>query len=151
MGPSVRTFVQSYTLLGQSAPEPLRAPRLTVRQESHVSLKITQDLHVVRAHQIFYASLLDDFRERVEFIRKHENPAMTSAAGEKNLSKQFLERECDNLKLEITRLNRDLAMQEQRLKNMINLVSSMPFWDADKRSIEFNRYSVTSTSMTASS
>jgi hypothetical protein len=72
---------------------------------------------------------LDDFRERVEFIRKHENPAIPSGGGEKDLSKQFLERECDNLKLEITRLNRDLTMQERRLKNMMNLVCNLALLD----------------------
>ncbi|XP_006455268.1 hypothetical protein AGABI2DRAFT_180409 [Agaricus bisporus var. bisporus H97] len=95
--------------------------------ESNVNLEIAQSLHVVRAHQLFYASLLDDFRERVEFIRHHKNPATTSDPAEIQkgyLSKHFLERECDNLKLEITRLNRDLIMQEQRLKNIMKLVFS---------------------------
>ncbi|KAF9444895.1 hypothetical protein P691DRAFT_735815 [Macrolepiota fuliginosa MF-IS2] len=87
--------------------------------------KITQDLHVIRAHQLFYASLLGDFKKSVEFIRKHQNPAMSSDRIDKHdreISKMFLERECDNLVQEIDRLTKDLLMQESRLKNVMNLV-----------------------------
>ncbi|KAF5350704.1 hypothetical protein D9756_008754 [Leucocoprinus leucothites] len=87
--------------------------------------KMNQDLHIIRAHQLYYTSLLDDIGKTVEFIRKHKNPAMTSddiPQSEKELSSQFLERECDNLILEIDRLTKDLRMQESRLKNVMNLV-----------------------------
>ncbi len=89
--------------------------------------KITQDLHIIRAHQLYYTSLLNDFRKTVEFVRKHENPAMTSPsveAKDRELSKKFLDRECDNLIHDIDRLVKDLLMQEQRLKNVMNLVRS---------------------------
>ncbi|KAJ3563227.1 hypothetical protein NP233_g9075 [Leucocoprinus birnbaumii] len=87
--------------------------------------KMNQDLHIIRAHQLYYTSLLDDIRKTVEFIRKHKNPAMTSdrvPKDEKDLSAQFLDRECDNLILEVDRLIKDLRMQESRLKNVMNLV-----------------------------
>jgi hypothetical protein len=86
---------------------------------------LTQDLHIVQAHQLYYASLLEDFRNHIDFIRKHENPAMTSdriGQRDRELNKKFLARECDNLMHEIDRLEKSLKMQEQRLKNAMNLV-----------------------------
>jgi len=89
--------------------------------------KINQDLHIIRANQLYYTSLLDDARKTVEFIRKHKNPAMDSdkLASEKELNDMFLERECDHLILEIDRLTKDLGMQQSRLKNVMNLVCSI--------------------------
>ena len=89
--------------------------------------KINQDLHIIRAHQLYYTSLLDDARKTIEFIRKHKNPAMDSEklASEKELNDMFLERECDNLILEIDRLTKDLEMQQSRLKNVVDLVCSV--------------------------
>ncbi|KAF5350703.1 hypothetical protein D9756_008753 [Leucocoprinus leucothites] len=105
--------------------------------------EMNQELHIVRAHQLYYTSLLDDLGRTVEFIRKHKNPAMASdefdqpyqvgqfekedqfdkvSQSEKELGSRFLERECDNLILEIDRLTKDLRMQESRLKNVMNLV-----------------------------
>jgi hypothetical protein len=86
---------------------------------------LTKDLHIIRAHQLYYASLLEDFRNHIDFIRKHENPALTSDEIEqrdRELSKKFLARECDNLTHEIDRLEKGLKMQEQRLTNAVNLV-----------------------------
>ena len=40
-----------------------------------------------------------------------------------NLSQKLLNRECDNLLNEIKRLESDLNMQKQRLKNVMALVS----------------------------
>jgi len=89
--------------------------------------KINQDLHIIRAHQLYYTSLLDDARKTIEFIRKHKNPAMDSEklASEKELNDMFLERECDHLILEIDRLTKDLEMQQSRLKNVVDLVCSV--------------------------
>ena len=89
--------------------------------------KINQDLHIIRAHQLYYTSLLDDARKTIEFIRKHKNPAMDSEklASEKELNDMFLERECDHLILEIDRLTKDLGMQQSRLKNVVDLVCSV--------------------------
>ena len=93
--------------------------------------KINQDLHIIRANQLYYTSLLDDARKTVEFIRKHKNPAMDSdkLASEKELNDVFLERECDHLILEIDRLTKDLGMQQSRLKNVMNLVCSIRIWE----------------------
>jgi len=50
---------------------------------------------------------------RLNFIRKHKNPAMDSGklTSEKELNDMFLERERDHLILEIDRLTKDLGMQ----------------------------------------
>jgi hypothetical protein len=91
---------------------------------------MNQDLHIIRAHQLFYTSLLDDLRKTVQFIRKHENPAMTSdkvGTSARDLNRTFLNRECDNLIDEVDRLTKDLKMQEQRLKNVMNLVCQFTF------------------------
>lgn len=87
--------------------------------------RINQELHVIRAHQLYYTSLLDDVRKTVEFISKHKNPAMESGRIpklERELNDRFLERECGHLILEIDRLTKDLEMQQSRLKNVMNLV-----------------------------
>jgi len=103
----------------------------SVNKESKVidtgKRKINQDLHIIRAHQLYYTSLLDDVRKTVEFIRKHKNPAMDSKKleSERELNDLFLERECDHLILEIDRLTKDLGMQQSRLKNVMNLVCSV--------------------------
>jgi len=75
--------------------------------------KIDQDLYIIRAHQLYYTSLLDDARKTIEFILKHKNPAMDSGklTSEKELNDMFLERERDHLILEIDRLTKDLGMQ----------------------------------------
>jgi hypothetical protein len=87
--------------------------------------RLTQDLHIIRAHQLYYTSLLDDFQKSVEFVAKAENPAMNSDSvpeNERELNKHFIKRECENLLLEIKRLEKDLVMQEKRLRNVMNLV-----------------------------
>ena len=42
---------------------------------------------------------------------------------ERKMSEKLLARECNNLLNEIKRLESELGMQEQRLKNVMNLVS----------------------------
>jgi len=104
---------------------------MTLQKESRMidaeTPRIVQDLHIIRAYQLYYTSLLDDARKTIEFIRKHKNPAMDSdqLASEKELNDVFLERECDHLILEIDRLTKNLEMQQSRLKNAIDLVCSV--------------------------
>lgn len=53
----------------------------------------------------------------------------TFTPGDKEFSKTFLDRECDNLTQEIDRLVNDLQMQEKRLRNVMNLVRGLsPRW-----------------------
>ena len=91
-------------------------------------MKLTQELHVIRAHHLHYTSLLDEFTKNVEFIETTENPFMTPknfSAETISENKNLLERECKTLKREVDRLKADLHMQERRLKNVMNLVSSV--------------------------
>ncbi|KAH6910724.1 hypothetical protein BKA70DRAFT_1463926 [Coprinopsis sp. MPI-PUGE-AT-0042] len=90
-------------------------------------MKLTQELHVIRAHHLHYSSLLDEFIKNIEFIEETENPFMTV----KNFSvdivdenRILIKRECKTLKQEVKRLKADLHMQERRLKNVMNLVFS---------------------------
>ena len=100
-----------------------------VRQETRAirtnESALTQELHVIRAHLLHYTNLLEDFRKSVQFIKDTPNPAMDSdsAAAEKEASRNLLNRECDTLLSEISRLEMARGMQNKRLKNVMNLVS----------------------------
>ncbi|KAF7366809.1 hypothetical protein MSAN_00939200 [Mycena sanguinolenta] len=71
-------------------------------------MTLTQQLHVVRAHLLHYASLLVDFRRTVTI------PAV----------KDRMRRESQNLIDEIDRLEQSREMQEKRLKNVMDLAFS---------------------------
>lgn len=93
-------------------------------------MPLTQELHVIRAHHLHYTSLLDDFSKNVKFIKETRNPAMESpmiSEGTRKFSRGLLDRECETLLAEIKRLSVELAMQERRLRNVMNLVSTMGF------------------------
>jgi len=78
-------------------------------------------LHIIRASLLHYASLLESFRKAVFFLRNTPNPAMQDHP-DFNESMQLMNRECDTLVSEIERLEMFRAMQEMRLKNVIDLV-----------------------------
>lgn len=87
-------------------------------------MPLTQELHVIRAHHLHYASLLDDFAKAVHFVEDTHNPAMGSYSSDvRESSKMVMKRECSNLLSEIKRLDMELKMQDRRLKNVMNLVS----------------------------
>ncbi|KAF4613036.1 hypothetical protein D9613_011166 [Agrocybe pediades] len=97
--------------------------------ESHVittsEMTLTQELHAIRAHHLHYASLLNDFRKTVTFIRNTENPALERLSDEeRKANASLLSRECENLLTEIARLEKARKMQDSRLKNVMNLVFS---------------------------
>jgi hypothetical protein len=101
---------------------------LTCRQEDRVittaEMPITRELHVIRAHHLHYISLLDHYTKHVNFIKNTPNPAMENVSEEDRArSAKLLARECDNLLDEIERLHNQLGTQEQRLKNVMDLVS----------------------------
>ena len=84
---------------------------------------LTQELHIIRAHHLHYASLLDNFRKTVEFVRDTLNPALDSLSEEdRTESKSVMQRETYTLLTEIERLNKTRDMQDKRLKNVMNLV-----------------------------
>lgn len=91
-------------------------------------MSLTSELHVIRAHQLHYSSLLASFAKTVEFIRDTENPALTSMKDdERALAEGMMKRECAMLLHEIRRLDMSRKMQDKRLKNVMNLVSALPF------------------------
>ena len=91
-------------------------------------LKFTRELHRVRAHLLHYASLLEDFRKSVEFVRDTPNPAL--ALDEDGLlSSALLKKECKNLLIQINRLSESRIFWNERLQNIMHLVGAYcPFW-----------------------
>ncbi|KAJ3552828.1 hypothetical protein NP233_g12785 [Leucocoprinus birnbaumii] len=88
-------------------------------------MSLTSELHVIRAHQLHYSSLLASFTKTVEFIRDTENPALESMSKEeKEETRKMMKRECSMLLNEIRRLDMSRKMQDKRLKNVMNLVFS---------------------------
>jgi len=84
-----------------------------------------RELHVIGIYHFHYFSLLDHFSKHVLFIKDTPNPAMDALTELERISSQeLLYRECDNLLNEIARLNSELSMQKQRLKNVMALVFS---------------------------
>ena len=84
---------------------------------------LTNELHIIRAHQLHYSSLLADFRKTIIFIRDTKNPALDSLSPEEiAFSRRLMDRECANLLTEIERLEMGRKMQDRRLKNVMNLV-----------------------------
>ncbi|KIY69198.1 hypothetical protein CYLTODRAFT_420913 [Cylindrobasidium torrendii FP15055 ss-10] len=89
------------------------------------NIKLTRELHLIQAHLLHYASLLDDIRKSVVFILQTPNPAMEGVASDgKELSEALLEKECNTLLQEVERLEASRMMMEKRLKNVMNLVFS---------------------------
>ncbi|KAF8653623.1 hypothetical protein AX16_003775 [Volvariella volvacea WC 439] len=89
---------------------------------------LTQQLHIVRAHLLHYSSLLDDFKKTIEFVHQTPHLVKDERIGprvEGYLSPdEVMDRECKKLLKEIGRLKDGIGMQDQRSKNVINLVYS---------------------------
>jgi len=92
-------------------------------------LNFTQELHRIRAHLLHYASLLDDFRKTVDFVKNTPYPALENEAhfskAAKKHSVKLMEKECGNLLHEIERLEMGRKMQDKRLTNVMQLGFSM--------------------------
>jgi hypothetical protein len=95
----------------------------------HNNIKLTQELHVIRAHLLHYEALLEDFKQSVHFVRDVPNPAMNHPLHEKDKekSRKLLEKECQILEHEILRLDRTVKTHAMRLINVMNLVSQISF------------------------
>jgi hypothetical protein len=91
-------------------------------------LQLTRELHLIRAHHLHYSALLQDFRKALEFVLNTPNPAMEALPEEERArSWRLLQRECNNLLSEISRLEQARSTQEKRLKNVMNLVRNPAF------------------------
>jgi len=86
------------------------------------SLELTQRLHMIRAHLLYYSSFLQSFKKTVQFIRNTPNPALTKE--QREICKPLLERECNMLQKAVERLEIGREIQEKRLGNVMNLVFS---------------------------
>ncbi|KAF8991945.1 hypothetical protein BDQ17DRAFT_1332598 [Cyathus striatus] len=87
----------------------------------------TQQLYKIRAHLLYYLSLLEDFRKTVEFIRVTHNPALDApeiSEEQRNLSKNYMKCECAKLLEGISRLELERSMQDKWLENVMCLVFS---------------------------
>jgi hypothetical protein len=92
-------------------------------------MRLTQELHVIRAHHLHYSSLLDDYSKHVDFIQNTNSPLMdTVSKTDREYIEKIMKRECDNLLTEVRRLKVELNIQEKRLKNVMGLVSHCYIW-----------------------
>ncbi|KAF8553790.1 hypothetical protein OG21DRAFT_1186917 [Imleria badia] len=85
---------------------------------------LTQELHRLHAHLLYYQQLLQDFLRSVEFVRGVPNPAMNAPSiseAEREDSAKLLRIEADRLISEIERLSRQREMLCNRLDNAIRL------------------------------
>jgi len=86
-------------------------------------MRLTQELHKIRAHLLHYASLLDDFIQTVEFVQETINPAMEiESEAYRDNSNKLLARECAHLREQINRLQTSREMWDKRLQNVMHLV-----------------------------
>lgn len=85
-------------------------------------------LHTIRAHMLYYSSLLADFQKAVTFVKETHNPAIEDAKNREQI-RYTMDRECNHILTEITRIGKDCEMQDERLDNASNLVRrhSKPF------------------------
>ncbi|KIL68357.1 hypothetical protein M378DRAFT_21887 [Amanita muscaria Koide BX008] len=89
------------------------------------SLEITEELHIIRAHLLHHASLLGALENTIDFIRTTPNPALDLEEDQNGIHKvSFLERECNFLLREVRRMEKQRIEQENRVKNVIQLVFS---------------------------
>jgi hypothetical protein len=93
-----------------------------IMQETNVLLTndshLTTELHTIQAQLLHYASLLEDFRKSVNFIRNTPSPALESRHFtdlNRRDTNKVMRKECDNLLSEIDRLG-------FQLRNITDLV-----------------------------
>ncbi|KAF9226325.1 hypothetical protein BS17DRAFT_729410 [Gyrodon lividus] len=86
-------------------------------------MTLTQELHKLQAHLLYYQQLLQDFRKSVVFVKSTPNPAMEAEpVTERTASAELMAKEVDNLLSEIDRLDGQRSMLSDRLKNVMALV-----------------------------
>jgi hypothetical protein len=74
-------------------------------------IRMTRELHVIRAHLLHYDSLLMDFRKSVDFVLETRNPVLEANA-DRQREREILEREGENLLSEIKRLRTTASGQD---------------------------------------
>ena len=109
-GKALRRFCRSTTYL------------LCHLQETNVLLTndghLTAELHTIQAQLLHYASLLEDFRKSVTFVKNTPSPVLESrefSEQQRRDTNKLMRKECENLLSEIERLT-------FQLKNITDLV-----------------------------
>lgn len=99
-------------------------------------MHLTQELHRIRAHLLHYSSLLEDFKQSVVFVLNTPNPAMEFPSHDdvqQKTSHDLLQKECNNLLMQIERLQMSRGQQDKRLKNVMDLAFSSVNIEDSKR------------------
>ncbi|KAG6815123.1 hypothetical protein H0H87_004887, partial [Tephrocybe sp. NHM501043] len=105
-----------------------------ISTESIENINPTRELHVIQAHLLQYAPLLNDFRKAVLFVRETPYPGLDNPSlytpEFRECSNARMRTECGNLLSGIQRLEEYRMMQSQRLRNIMNLgISSVNLQD----------------------
>lgn len=94
-------------------------------------MTLTHELHILRAHNLHYASLLRDLRKAIEFISTHAHSLPDSVNRPKDYDAKKIvpiqaavRLECVNLLEGVERLEMAQQMHGDRLNNIMNLVGS---------------------------
>jgi hypothetical protein len=93
---------------------PLQETNVLLTNDSH----LTTELHTIQAQLLHYASLLEDFRKSVTFVRNTPSPVLESSEftdQARRDTNKLMRKECDNLLSEIERLG-------FQLRNITDLV-----------------------------
>jgi hypothetical protein len=93
---------------------------------------LTTELHTIQAQLLHYASLLEDFRKSVTFVRNTPSPVLESSIftdQAKRDSNKLMRRECDNLLAEIDRLCFQLKNITDLARATVNFVDSRRMQD----------------------
>ncbi|KAG1864488.1 hypothetical protein C8R48DRAFT_601811 [Suillus tomentosus] len=93
---------------------------------------LTTELHTIQAQLLHYASLLEDFRKSVTFVRNTPNPGLESSEFTEHSRRdtnKLMRKECDNLLSEIDRLGFQLRNITDLAKATVNFVDSRRMQD----------------------
>lgn len=87
---------------------------------------LTTELHTIQAQLLHYASLLEDFKKSVTFVRNTPSPVLESHEfidSARRDTNKLMRKECDNLLSEIDRLG-------FQLRNITDLVRVLAAFDS---------------------
>lgn len=105
---------------------------------------MTQELHIIRAHLLYFTSLLIDLKKTVNFVLETPNPSFQSSNRDnlevgdsadhpeeldtrKKFSEKLMKRECETLLAQVDRLEAKRSMMLLRLRNVMRLVGCFLF------------------------
>ncbi|KAG1880208.1 cora-like Mg2+ transporter protein-domain-containing protein [Suillus subluteus] len=93
---------------------------------------LTTELHTIQAQLLHYASLLEDFRKSVTFVRNTPSPVLESSKftdQARRDTNKLMRKECDNLLSEIDRLGFQLKNITELARATVNFVDSRRMQD----------------------